>query len=133
MARLLLVSLPLFALACGPRSLRITMFAENNSGQEGFATLTATGRGATRIVVDIAAGAETAAQNAHVHEGRCGEIGAITVTLNKVERDPARPTRFVSTTNAMVDLDELLRGPPSAINVHNSRDNALYVSCGQLE
>lgn len=117
--------------ACGPQSLRVVMNAENNSGQDGFATLTATGKGESRIELDISAGLETRPQAAHVHEGRCGEIGVVKVGLTSLVPDTARPDRIISTTEASIDLETLQKGT-FAINVHHPRDHSLYISCGEV-
>lgn len=117
--------------ACGPASLRVVMDQENNSGQKGFALLTSLSKASTRVEVDIGASNDARPQPAHIHEGRCGEIGVIKAGLSNLAPDPKRPDHFVSTTEVAVGLDALLAGT-YAINVHDVRDTALYVSCGQL-
>lgn len=117
--------------SCGPAAQRVVMGAENNSGQDGFATLEAMGKGVTRIVVDIAAGEETRPQEAHVHEGRCGEIGPIKAGLTSLTPDITKVGRLTSTTEVPLELSTLLSGT-FAINVHHARDRSLYISCGQI-
>jgi len=107
------------------------MAAENNSGQSGFAILTALSAGETKVEVDIAASNDSRPQPAHVHEGRCGEIGPIRAPITFLQADARRSDRFVSTTEIGIGLEQLLKGP-YAINVHDVRDLALYVSCGQI-
>jgi hypothetical protein len=117
--------------ACGAQSERIVMKAENNSGQSGFAVVTALSRTSTRIEIDIAASNDLRPQPAHVHEGRCGEIGSIRAGLAPLAPTPETPGRFVSTTDVPLGLEQL-RAAPFAINVHDVRDLSLYISCGDL-
>jgi hypothetical protein len=115
--------------ACGPRSERLSMRSENNSGQNGFALLTALSANSTRVEVDLSAPLDRQPQPAHVHEGRCGEIGPIRAGLDVLEASPAKPDRFVSTSDVQLGLEQLFSSP-FAINVHDARDLSLYVSCG---
>jgi hypothetical protein len=124
------MSLP-FVLACGPRTHRVLMAAENNSAQSGFAILTALSAGETKVELDIASSDDARPQPAHVHDGRCGEIGVIRAPLAPLQADARRSDRFVSTTEIGIGLEQLLKGP-YAINVHDVRDLSLYVSCGQI-
>jgi hypothetical protein len=122
----------LVVVACGPQTERFVMKSENNSGQAGFAVLTALSQRATRIEVDIAASNDPRPQPAHVHEGRCGEIGPIRAGLASLSPSPATPERFVSSTDVPLGLEQLRAGP-FAINVHDARDLSLYISCGELQ
>ncbi len=122
----------LVVLGCGPQSSRVVMNAENNSGQSGFAQLTALSRTSTRIELDLAASNDPAPQQAHVHEGRCGELGPIRVNLMPLTPASGRAGRLTSTSTADLGLEELTAGT-FVINVHDSRDFSLYVSCGALE
>jgi hypothetical protein len=105
----------LVVLGCGPQSSRVVMNAENNSGQ-----------------FDLAASNDPAPQQAHVHEGRCGELGPIRVNLMPLTPASGRAGRLTSTSTADLGLEELTAGT-FVINVHDSRDFSLYVSCGALE
>ncbi|MBE2248592.1 MAG: CHRD domain-containing protein [Myxococcus sp.] len=118
--------------ACGPNQKRVVMGAENNSGQSGFAVLTALSGGRTRVEVDLLPSNDPRAQPAHIHEGRCGEIGGIKAGLTDLAPTPAKGGHFFSTTEVAVSLEALLVGP-FAINVHDARDFSLYISCGQLD
>ncbi len=118
-------------LACGPRTLKVTMNPDNNSGQSGFANLTEVSGTRTRIQVSIGASDVPALENAHVHFGHCGNIGAIWVPINQLGPDPADTTLFSSDTTVDAGFSELTTGA-YALNVHDSRDNGLYVSCGDL-
>lgn len=126
-----LVSLSLLTLAaCGPQSARVVMNAENNSGQSGFATLTSLGATKTRVDLDIAAPNDNRPQAAHVHDGRCGQIGAIKAGLTDLKADAMKTGRYTSSTEIAMGLTELQKGE-FAINVHDARDFSLYVSCGE--
>jgi hypothetical protein len=130
MLRLLPLLLALLA-GCGPRAVRVVMNAENNSGQSGVAVLTALGSAKTQVDLDVAASNDTRPQPAHIHEGRCGEIGAVKAGLTSLAPDPKKEGRFTSSTQVAVGLDELTAGT-FAINAHDVRDFSLYVSCGQI-
>ncbi|MBL8941204.1 MAG: CHRD domain-containing protein [Archangium sp.] len=131
MIRRLPALLVLTASACGPQPLRVVMNAENNSGQSGFAMLTALSASKTRVEIDVAASNDSRPQPAHVHEGRCGEIGAIKAGLTNLAPDAKKPGRFTSTTEIDVGLDTLEKGT-FAINAHDVRDFSLYITCGQI-
>lgn len=118
------------SLACGPRSVRVVMNAENNSGQSGSALVT--DRGAkTRIEVVIGKSDDPRGQPGHVHEGRCGEIGTAKAALSPASATSADPAHFRSDTEVDLSLEALLRGP-YALNFHDVRDFSLYVSCGDI-
>lgn len=117
-------------MGCGPRAERIVMNAENNSGQSGFAVLTELGGARVRVELDIAPSNDPREQIAHIHQGRCGEIGVIDAQLTNLALD-ATTKRFTSTTEVSRTLMTLLNGS-YAINVHDARDFSLYVSCGQI-
>ncbi|MBM4777821.1 MAG: CHRD domain-containing protein [Archangiaceae bacterium] len=131
MIRRLPALLLLTASACGPQPLRVVMNAENNSGQSGFAVLTALSSSKTRVEIDVAASNDPRPQPAHVHEGRCGEIGGIKAGLANLAPDAKKPGRFTSTTEIDVGLDTLEKGT-FAINAHDVRDFSLYITCGQV-
>ena len=76
----LVVAALVFA-SCGD-SLTVVMNAQNNSGEDGFATLTSKDSHTTRIYVQVRrppTGEET--QQDHIHPGTCGEIGASSAWL----------------------------------------------------
>lgn len=126
-------ALPLLLLsACGPSTLVVTMNAENNSGESGTATFTQLG-GDTRLEIDLTPGNDTGPQAAHVHTGRCGEIGPVVGALpsgRAIAIEPVVNGKSVSTF-AGVSFAEL-KGGKYAVNVHYSRDSTLYVSCGNI-
>ncbi len=132
MPRFVLVSLVVFSSACGPAVHRVVMNAENNSGQSGFALLTPLSGVSTRVELDILPGNDPRPVAAHVHKGRCGEIGDIEAGLYHLKPNPAAAGHFTSTTEVPLALDALLKGT-FAINVHDARDFSLYVSCGEIK
>lgn len=144
-------TLLLFAtvLACCGDSLTVVMNAQNNSGEDGFATLTAKDSKHTHVYVQLrrpTTGEET--QESHVHPGTCGEIGPIayrlsplqppSVAANQVEGVPDDLKKgddggyLVSVSDLEAGIDELTKGS-WVINAHDESDFALYVSCGQIQ
>ncbi|MDP3231253.1 MAG: CHRD domain-containing protein [Myxococcales bacterium] len=132
MLRLMLLVVVSLSAACGPASHRVVMSAENNSGQSGFALLTPLSGGRTRVELDILPGNDPRKMAAHVHDGRCGEIGGIAAGLKDLESNTAANGHFTSTTEIALSLDAMLKGT-YAINVHDARDFSLYVSCGEIK
>ena len=123
------------------------MNAQNNSGQNGTATLTDLGS-KTRVAVVIRRSQFGENQPVHLHTGRCGEIGpradrdAGERTLGLGDIRPADSTTMpgipatdggYGATSADVDFTfkELTNGS-WVINAHDALDFALYVSCGNI-
>ena len=132
MPRFVLLLFVCLGAACGPSTHRVVMNAENNSGQSGFAVLTPLSGGKTRVELDILPGNDPRKVAAHVHDGRCGEIGAIKAGLTDLEPNAAANGHFTSTSEIALALDAMLKGT-FAINVHDARDFSLYVSCGEIK
>ncbi len=132
MPRLVLLLTVSLSAACGPVTHRVVMNAENNSGQGGFALLTPLSGGKTRVELDILPGNDPRKVAAHVHDGRCGEIGAIKAGLTDLEPNAAASGHFTSTSEIGLALEAMLKGT-FAINVHDARDFSLYVSCGEIK
>ena len=104
-------------------SQSVTMRAQNNSGQDGTAMLTEMGN-QTRVVLDLR-NSPAGPQPAHIHSGRCPEVGPVTDPLTNVMNG-----RWESTVNAR--LSDVMTGN-FAINVHLSPQQATtYVSCGDI-
>lgn len=118
--------------ACGPRELRVTMNADNNSGQSGFAVIEERGN---KLVVTV----ETSVpdfvgdrgQLAHIHEGNCGEIGMTRAGLSRLNPLEGKPGRFGSTSEVTLSFNDFKTGE-WAINAHDERDPLIYVSCGEI-
>lgn len=139
----------LLTLGCGPQQVSVVMNAQNNSGQSGIATLTDLGA-STKVVVIIHKSDVPDPEPVHLHPGRCGEIqvkitpkqvGATTLGLPSIAApgvvsgvDPIGPTDGgVVYTSATLEIPfKQLTGGDYVINVHDSRDFALYVSCGNI-
>ena len=139
MPRRLSLLLCLAALACGPRQLHVTLSADNNSGQSGTATLTDDGKTMTIVVETVEPLYQDAEQFAHIHPGTCGELGPPHVNLTKLAALPNKPGFWGSTTSLTQTRDggvnfgfkELSTGD-WAINVHDARENSVYVTCGEI-
>lgn len=125
------VLLVMVTAACGPRELHITMNSDNNSGQTGFAVLSDLGA-KMRVLVETRAPDFDSAQNAHIHVGNCGEVGEKRGFLKQLLPLADKPGRVGSTT----DLDSMtfktLATGEWILNVHDARDNDVYVSCGEI-
>lgn len=127
--------------SCGGNSLTIAMVQQNNSGQDGFATLTEKGD-KVEVRVTIARSSVEGSQTSHVHEGRCDNVGRITAGVGQMTGQleisnkngeasfDAGTITFGTTLN--VKLSEIRDGN-HVINVHDARENSLYVSCGEID
>ncbi|MBL8914367.1 MAG: hypothetical protein JNM17_26920 [Archangium sp.] len=118
--------------ACGPRELRVTMNADNNSGQTGFATLEDLGN-TVRVTVETSLPdyITDKGQAAHIHKGNCGEVGSNEGgigPLKVLQRDPSR----VGATNVFPRPMSTFKEGDWLINVHDERDTLIYVSCGEI-
>ncbi len=115
------------ASAATPSTITIKMVAQNDSGENGTATLTQLPDGSTRVELKLDGAPKDVAQPTHIHVGNCGKI-------NKAPEYPLTPTTngvAVSTVKG-VSLADLLKGT-YAINVHKSAtDIPTYVSCGNI-
>lgn len=106
-------------------AMNITMHAQNGSGEDGTATITAMGDADVTVVVHLSNNT-TVAQPAHIHKGSCAN-------LNPTPLYPlTNVTNGASTTEVMVSMAELEKGG-YAINVHkSSTEISTYVSCGDI-
>jgi hypothetical protein len=125
----------LFA-ACAPQQVTVVMNAQNNSGQSGVATLTDLG-GTTRVVIRIRPSEFGEKQPAHLHNGRCGEIGprqdlsARGKTIGLPSLAPSDGGDGASSADVDLTMKEITNGD-WVINVHDALDFSLYVSCGNI-
>jgi hypothetical protein len=135
--------------SCGPRQLSVTMHAQNNSGQSGYATLTDLGA-QTHVLIVIHKSDVPEEQPVHFHPGRCGEIGGKFIptgglglpNIGPIDRmdkvataeNPAPASDGgIVWTQATLDVKfKDVTGGDFVLNVHDSRDFALYVSCGNI-
>lgn len=119
-----------------PLSFQIALEEQNNSGISGGAELKDQGDGTTEVTLVVQGVAEKGEYAAHIHAGRCPEVGDITYPLVPVKFDAnasagPSPTTGVSVTVLDAPIDEIL-AQQSAVNLHLSTDPSVYVSCGDL-
>ncbi len=127
------VLLSLVSLGCGPRELRVAMNPDNNSGQSGFAVILDRGGKGITVTVETSAPAFPGPQVAHIHAGSCGEVGAVRVGLDMLEALPSQADRYGSTTEITMGTPfDTFKSGAWIINVHDTRDIGLYVSCGKI-
>lgn len=106
--------------------VEVDLEAQNDSGQDGTATLEADGDNTT-VTIEIKAGADGGAQAAHIHAGTCDALGDIKYPLEKVENG-------MSTSTVDVKFDDLMSGDARVINVHkDASDTSDSVACGEFE
>src|SRR5690349_9555501 len=95
-----------------PQTLTVTLTQQNNSGENGTATITAAGDNAVRVMVQLSNG-PTTPQPAHIHKGSCANLDPV----------PAYPLNNVvsgmSDTTVPAAIADLAKGG-YAINVHKS-------------
>jgi hypothetical protein len=106
--------------------LGVPLAAQNDSGQDGEATLSEVDASTTRVVIDVGNGPDNP-QPAHIHRGSCENL----------DPEPAYGLENVvdgkSTTEVKVAMEDLV-GQGFAVNVHKSADEAqVYVACGDIE
>ena len=106
-------------------ALAIALGELNESGQNGWALLTAKG-GQTEVVLALNPGTvET--ELVHIHEGQCGDtLGGVSQALSSFA-DGAGP----SMTVVDATLDSLLTGA-FAINAHMKENAGVYNACGNI-
>jgi hypothetical protein len=107
-------------------TLAVPLVTQNDSGQDGEATLSEVSSDTTRVVLDVG-NAPDNPQPAHIHRGSCENL----------DPEPAYGLENVvdgkSTTEVNVAMEDLV-GQGFAVNVHKSADEAqVYVACGDIE
>ncbi len=117
---------------CGPKELRVTMNSDNNSGQTGFAVLVDRGERGMTVTVETSAPDVVGAQNAHIHEGNCGEVGIIRAPLQPIALLADKAGRVGSTTQVEGLTFKDFKTGEWIINLHDVRNNSVYVSCGEI-
>jgi LPXTG-motif cell wall-anchored protein len=125
LAALALLAWPRSAAFAADNTMTVTMHAQNGSGEDGTATITAKGDNDVEVVIKLSNGTSVA-QPAHIHKGSCANLNPT----------PAYPLNNVvngtSDTTVMVGMAELAKGG-YAINVHKSAaEVSTYVSCGDI-
>jgi hypothetical protein len=124
---------------CGGSSITIAMVQQNNSGQDGFATLTEKDD-KVEVLVSIKRSNIGGSQTSHVHEGRCDNVGPITAGVGMMQLEISSKDGSADFENDQVKFTttlparlEKLRDGNHVINVHDARDPSLYVSCGEID
>ncbi len=108
-----------------PSEVNLTLSEQNKSGEMGTALLTEV-NGKVKVTLKMT-GAGTVAQPAHIHLGKCPDVGAVKYSLTSV-------TNGMSETMLDVTLAQLKSELPLGINVHKSAaESKVYVSCGDLK
>src|SRR5438067_11183932 len=106
------------------KSVKVSMKAQNKSGESGSARLTPEGADKTRVEITLKGGPKGTPQPAHIHEGSCAKLDP------KPKHGLENVVDGKSTTVVPASLDSV-RG--MAINVHKSTDDIkTYVSCGDI-
>lgn len=106
-------------------TISVKLQAQNNSGQNGTATLIPDGN-KTEVAIEIPNAPTDVAQPAHIHLGRCGALDK----APKWNLEPVKGGR--STTIVPVSLDTIVKDK-TAINIHKSAAEVqVYVSCGNI-
>jgi LPXTG-motif cell wall-anchored protein len=126
---LLVILLALFASVASAQGgpLTVNLAAQNNSGQNGTATLTAKGD-QTEVVINLPVGPAGAGvdQPVHIHEGACPTPGRVVFPLTSLKEGK-------STTMVNAKLADIANGK-HAINAHKSAAEAsVYTSCGNVQ
>lgn len=108
------------------RTVTINLSAQNDSGENGTATLTSEGN-KTKVVIALSNASADVAQPAHIHAGSCANINPKPkYPLNAVKNG-------TSTTIVAAELSSLVSGG-NAINVHKSpQEIKTYVACGDIK
>ena len=127
-----LLALATLLCACGPQELRVDMKSDNNSGQTGFAIVTLKGQGKFDVHIETTTPIDgTGKQKAHIHTGTCGEVGPIVVGLTLLSQTADGGWGSDSTDLPLTALPNFDEGG-YLINVHDSTESSLYVSCGEI-
>jgi len=104
---------------------KVTMNAQNGSGESGTAMLTQMGSD-VKVEIALTGAPATTPQPAHIHDGTCANLKGVVYPLTNVVDGKS------TTTVKDVTIDKLLGGT-YAINVHESAANlGKYVSCGNI-
>ena len=121
---LLLVSVGSLALAANSATVKLS--PQSKSGESGTATLTESGEGKTKVVLNVTGAPSGVSQPVHIHKGTCA----------KLDPKPAFPLSPLvngkSETTINTSLDTLQK-EDYAINGHKSaKEVSTYVFCGDI-
>ena len=114
---------PALAAMHGPLTIPLT--AQNNSGENGTATLTQDGS-KTKVYIEMTGAPVGSIQPAHIHDGTCA----------KLDKAPKWPLEALkdgkSTTIVPATMAEIMQ-QKTAINIHKSATELKdYVACGDI-
>lgn len=105
--------------------ITVTLAEQNDSGESGVATLSEA-EGKVKVILKLTGAPAGITQPAHIHMGKCPEVGAVKYPLTS-------PVDGMSETMLDVSIDKLRSELPLGINVHKSTTaSTVYVSCGDL-
>lgn len=103
----------------------IILSEQNKSGVSGSAVLREE-NGQVTVTLSLTGAPKTTPQPAHIHVGKCPDVGDVKYPLTNVVDGQSQTTLSVT-------LDQLGNEEPLAINVHKSTTQAsVYVACGDL-
>ncbi len=103
----------------------VNLTKQNNSTESGTATLSEVG-GKVKVTLKLTGVAAGVTQPAHIHVGKCPDVGAVKYPLTSL-------VDGMSETTLDVTLAQLKSELPLGVNVHKSVAEAkVYVSCGDL-
>ncbi|HAN14592.1 MAG: hypothetical protein EBQ56_03800 [Proteobacteria bacterium] len=125
-AGVMALALPSLAMAQAPTTLTIPLASNNNSGVTGTAVITDIGGGKSKVVLTISGGKSATTGPAHIHSGKCPEVGAVVAPLTNLANG-------TSTTEVAVPISAMI-GAAHAINLHETGVSGVagYVACGNL-
>jgi hypothetical protein len=114
------------SLAIAADSATVALSPQSGSGESGTATLTSSGEGKTKVVLNVTGAPSGVSQPVHIHKGTC----------DKLDPKPAFPLSPVvngkSETTVATSLEALQKGD-YAINGHKSaKEVSTYVFCGNI-
>lgn len=108
-----------------PSTVTVHLTAQNGSGQSGTATLVQKGTGIV-VTLMMAGIAHGVAEPAHIHAGTCAN-------LNPAPKYPLTNATQGTTTTTIPNVQlSSVTGGHYAINVHDPKNLARYVACGNI-
>lgn len=108
----------------GMPNLAFSLGELNDSGQTGWASLTAKGS-QTEVVLALNPGSK-ASELVHIHDGQCATLGGVAQALSSFTGGAEGSVTTVDAT-----LDSLLTGG-FAVNAHMVGDASVYTACGNI-
>jgi hypothetical protein len=109
----------------GGGAISVTIRAQNDSGENGKATLTPMGKH-TKVVVTVTGEPKGADQPAHIHPGTCA-------ALNPKPEFPLHDVVLGTSTTIVSAPLATITAKATAINIHESAANiGKYVACGDI-